>query len=214
MPVTYADPMDYSSAAMTEGFANPNYALISTSSASRRYPGSTGTTYSSGSYSDGDDFLMTTSSAINCPSLSASDSTYNMPLMSSMVGYDSDPTYEFLTDEVLSGTGTSNLNYHGQGQTQDLLQSSYIATDPGMYTSGMMNNFFSADLSWQNRVLTPPPEDYVRDNLPHHFLSVQDYQPELCQDDQDLAAFEINAISKSPSYRSGFPLPLHIATLR
>ncbi|EXJ82608.1 hypothetical protein A1O3_06421 [Capronia epimyces CBS 606.96] len=153
------------------------------------------------------------------PSLSVAQSTYTVPVMSSMVGYDSDPTFEFLTDDVLSGTSTTDLNmasssYQGQGQTPDLLNSGYMPMETGIYTSGMMNNFFSPDLSWQNRVLTPPPEDYVQEILPHSFLSAQDYEPEPYQGDRNLAAFGTNVTPKSPSYRVAQRSPVQPRPIR
>ncbi|EHY60356.1 hypothetical protein ABEF92_005880 [Exophiala dermatitidis] len=222
MPVTYTEPMDFRPHGMNEGLTSSHFAYASSSWAPGRHSSSGTGPLSTGSYSDSDDYVVVTSSAMAYPSLSISESPYNMPMMSSMSGFDSDPAYEFLTDDVVSGTSAADLklaqtNYQGQGQTQDLMEPSYISMDSvdssSLYMPGVMNNFYSSDLSWQNRILTPPPEDYVQEILPQHFLTAQDYQSDLCQHNRTLSAHNEtiatrkSSSSSSSSTRRSLPQP-------
>lgn len=194
--------MAITSAAMIGGMPNSNFSLTSSSPGSRRPAGTDSGAPSSGPFSGDDDYFCSTTSAMNYSSLSVSDHTFATPVMSTMGGYDSDPTFEFLTDDVLSGDNAADLNlaasnYLGQGQTEDPLNSGYVPLDVSPYNPGMMMNSFFSDISWQTRALTPPPEDYV-----HDYLSAQSFQDDPCLVDQDVAIYEANTISKSPSYRS------------
>ncbi|KIX04064.1 uncharacterized protein Z518_07617 [Rhinocladiella mackenziei CBS 650.93] len=198
---------------MAEDFPNANFSLTS-SSGSRRDPGSKSSALSTGSYSDGDDIFP-----MGYSSMPTMDSPFNMPVMSNLGGFETNPAFEFLAEDVLSGGNAPDLNlvpshFHGQGHAQDGLNPSYMLVDGSVYNPGMMSNF-SPDLPW-HRVFTPPPEEYVQEVLPHHFLSAQSFEEEPCQSDREIAMYGANTIPKPPSYRSDClkstnPLPLLIA---
>ncbi len=133
--------------------------------------------------------------------MDTADSLYAVPMMS-----------DFLTEDALSGDdmdlNLTSSHYSGQGQTQDLLNSNYVTMDEPFYNPSMVPNVYTPDLPWQSRLLTPPPEDYVEEVLPQHFLSAQNLQEHSCHSDQDLASYEASIISKTPSYRSECFRPL------
>ena len=207
MPVNYSEPMAISSAMAADEFPNSNFSLISSSPGSYRYPGSKPSSVSSESYPDSDDYFLPTTSSVSFSSLGASDSTFTLPGMSGIGVYDSDPTYEFLADHVLSSNSPPEMNsvpshYPGQTQPQEYLAPTYIPMDAPMYNSGMMN-FCSPDISWQSRILTPPPEDYVQEVLPQHLMAAQNFH-EDSQSDRDfsVSVFEAKDTSKSQAFRS------------
>ncbi|OAL23261.1 hypothetical protein AYO22_06311 [Fonsecaea multimorphosa] len=131
-------------------------------------------------------------------SMTVSDGAFVVPVMSSLSGFDADPTSEFLTEEAFSGDNSADLTlvpssqYPGQDQSEDLMISGYIPLDTSpIYHHGMVNHFSSQTFSVQ-RLPTPPPEDYVRD-----CLSAQTLQEKLCPDTQDSALFGTNPVSKA-----------------
>lgn len=207
--MTCTDSMDFSSATLADDFAACNFSLTS-SAGSSRYSGSTTGGPSSCSYSDSDDYLLSASAMSYSPS-NATGNTYGLAGTSSLGVFDNDPVYEFLTDDVMSGNNSTDMNlvspsYPGQDQTQDLL-TSYLPMDVlSLYSPGMMTNFSSTELSWPTRALTPPPEAYVQEVLPHHhFLSAQDFQDESCRTNQDIASYAANDMSKALDQRSERP---------
>lgn len=162
---------------------------------------------SPGFYSGNDDYSLPTTSATVYSSLSVSDSTFAVPVTSSLAGYDTDLTAQFLADDVLLTDDNAALNcfsslYPGQIQTQDLLNPGYMPMEVPMYNPGTMNNSYPADMSWLTHPLTPPPEDYVQEVLPHHFLSAEHFQDEHCRMDKDVPLCEGNDMSKPSPYRS------------
>ncbi|KIW77339.1 hypothetical protein Z517_09785 [Fonsecaea pedrosoi CBS 271.37] len=195
MPVTYADSVPFSSASMAGGMSNAHFSLTSTSPVSRRCYGTAPSVYPSGQYPHSDDFFLSASSAMTYASMTASDGAFVVPVMSSLGGFDADPTSEFLTEDAFSGDNSPDLNlvqssqYPGQDQPEDLIIPGYMSMDTSpLYHQGMVNNYSSQSFSVQ-RLPTPPPEDYVRDCL--------SAQEKLCPDAQDSALYGSNTVSKA-----------------
>ncbi len=206
IPVTYPDSMAFRSAPMDD-LINPNFCLTSING-SRRYPGSSTGSLSTGYYPDSDDFMMSASSAMNYPSLTAPDNSFALAVTSTHGGFDTDPVYEFLTDDVLSENSFTEMNlvsshYPGQIQTQDMMNSGYMPADLSPYDSGMMNNAYSMDIPLANPPLTPPPEEQVHQELfQQRCLSGQNFLDDSYHVDHDMSYYEANAMSKTYSYRS------------
>ncbi|EXJ70884.1 uncharacterized protein A1O5_05876 [Cladophialophora psammophila CBS 110553] len=153
-------------------------------------------------------------------SMTVSGGAFAVPVMSSLSGFDADPTSEFLTEEAFSGDNSTDLNlvpssqYHGQDQPEDLMISGYMNVDSAsLYHPGMVTHFSSPGFSLQ-RLPTPPPEEYVRD-----CLSAQNSQEKMYPNAQDSTLYGNNTVCKaSPDSlkgRSVFrPRPIRSASER
>lgn len=186
---------------MAGGISSSNFSLTSIPEG-RRYLGSKSGIVPSGPYSSSDDYSLSTPSAANHSSLTVTDTQFISPVMSAMDNYDSSEVFEFLADDAFSGTYLSGMNvlptnYPGQAQTEDLMNAPCMLVDVSMYNPGYMSGHYPSDVSWQNRVLTPPPEDFV-----HSFLSAQTSPEESCRVDQDVSLYGPSIPMKSPTYRS------------
>ncbi|KAI1612863.1 hypothetical protein EDD36DRAFT_465010 [Exophiala viscosa] len=204
--MSYPESMAFDYSNRDDDFANPNFSLASSSTGSRRYAASESSDISPGFYSGNDDYSLPTSSAMVYSSLSVPDSTYTVPVASSLSGFDTDLTSQFLANDALIANDHTAMSYFsslypGQAQNQDILNPGYMPMEVPMYHSGAMNSHYSTDMSWLNQgPLTPPPEDYVQEVLPHHFMSAEHFQDEHCRMDKDVSIYDSNDMSRSSSY--------------
>ncbi|KAK5227439.1 hypothetical protein LTR47_008717 [Exophiala xenobiotica] len=198
--------MAFTSAPMDD-LINPNFCLTS-SNGSRRYPGSNTSTFSSAYYPDNDEFMMSASSAMNYPSLTAQDNSFALAVTPSHGGFATDPVYEFLTDDALSENSFAEMNlvssqYSGQNQTQDMMNPGYMPADLSPYDSGMMTNTnaYPVDMPFGNLPLTPPPEEQVHQELyQQQCLSGKNFLDDSYHMDRDIPYYEANNMSRTCSY--------------
>ncbi|KAK5040235.1 hypothetical protein LTS07_000732 [Exophiala sideris] len=199
--MSYQEPMAFGYSHRDDDFAHPNFSLVSSSTDSRRYAASESSDMSSGFYSGNDDYSLPTSSAMVYSTLSVSDNSYAVPMTSSLSGFNTDLTSQFLADDALlvhenAATNYMSSLYPGQDSYQEIMNSGYMPMEVPMYNSGTMNSHYPTDIAWP---LTPPPEDYVQEVLPHHFMSAEHFQDEHCQMDQDVSSYDGNDMSRSSS---------------
>lgn len=199
MPVISPESRRFTSA--TGEVTQENFSLISAASGSRRTHGGRPMVLSPGSYSD-DDLFLSTTSAMSYPPMTASESPYALPVMSSLNSYDIDLTSEFLTEDAFSTSASADLTlvpsqYHGQNSPQEEMNSGYMPMD-SLYLPcvPVVPSYCTATFSPQ-RLLTPPPENYLEDILSAHML-----QDALCPMDKKDATCEASPICSASSDRS------------
>ena len=202
MPVRLGHSMPFNSAALADEMTHGNFSLTSSALGSRRTHSSRSAAFSSGSYADDDEYLLSASAGMSYPSMSISDSPFAVPVM----GYDADLTSEFLTEDAFSSNSSAEMtfvspHYPGQGNPQEHLHSDYLPMESSMYMPGMMPNFNAADCS---RYPTPPPEE----ENDYFLQSVHGYQEQSCPMDKDFAmsnGFDTCFPSPDRSDTSSFP---------
>ncbi|KIW14082.1 hypothetical protein PV08_06863 [Exophiala spinifera] len=196
--------------ASVDDFINPNFTLASTCASTRhRYPGQHDAVLPSG-YLDSDDFMISSTSAMSYPSVTAPETSYPLSVTSSLSGYDADPAYdEFLTEDALSGNNFVDMNlvsssqYPGQIQSQDIMNHGYVPSDLSSYSPGMLNNSYPTEMPLANGPLTPPPEEQVHQELFHqHYVSTQGFLEDPYQANEDSSLYRASATSKPTAYRS------------
>ncbi|KAJ9630398.1 hypothetical protein H2204_008463 [Knufia peltigerae] len=192
--------------ASVDDFINPNFTLASTCVSIRhRYLGQHDAVLPSG-YPDSDDFMISPTSAMSYPSVTA-PGTYPLSVTSSLSGYDADPAYdEFLTDDALSSNNFVDMNlvssshYPGQIQSQDVMNHGYVPSDLSSYSPGILNNAYTTEMPLANAPLTPPPEEQVHQELFHHqYVSTQGYLEDPYRTTEDAPLYRASAMSKNPN---------------